>query len=1020
MERFRQELQKNPASRAFLDLAAELAAAGRHEEVVAVCQAGLVHNPHEPRGYLLLGRSLQALGRVSDAQAALVRAVKLDPSEAQSLRLLGEILLSRGERTRAREMFAHALRRSPGDLALRDLFERSGTPVPAQELRPAPAPVWTVRPDATMELTDIEEAEPSVVPPREDQATYVRPLPEALRVALAAELELAAARVASSRADSRSALPVPPRAPAPRPPGSPASVVIDDSIPGTLGGRGESTDEISARDLIPVEVDPGRPSTASIADSISGLTRRRRGARIATIAVLLVSTLAGGAATVALYWLPARRAAAARRALDEAGSAMARADAAGYETARRVLARAMRQNRESREVRSRLALVTAMRLMETGAGTVAGASRVLRSAPASSETDAAGVALSLVGGDLRAAERRLGAALTRPRERKGADAVLAYLGATIALRSGRADAVDRLEACARRFPRFLPPQLALAATEILAGDAAAAHARSEVARQLAPASARPALLSVAAQAETLEPGAVLVIADGLVSRAAALGPCERLLLAAARSHALRRQGKVGEARAALADRPQCPDPLVVGIAARQSFEAGLRGPAMGMIARARGFAPGSRALRLLHARLLLERRQAAEALAMLGEAADDGLDSELLRARAALAAEKAGEARAILEPVVPRAPASSEARLLLLRARVLAGDSSATEEVRIQIEAHPEDPSVGLVAAEAALAARDGPLAARHLAKVLAKAPSAEAHYRMGQAMRLQGRFGDAVASFRSAFEANPDFAEALDAAGNLDLGRGRLEEALASFVHLEGVPGGELRGRLGQAEVLLERGDLAEARSVLDRAGGGHARPGDSPSLRRRAGLLAARLEVRAGNAERALAAIEPLASSGSDAEALALRAEVRRSRGQVDEADDDFAAALAVDAALPEALIGRLEIVLDRGAEALAEELVDRAVRALESRLRPPGVHVRLLCARAHLALAIGDDREANSLLSVATSMAPDHAESWFWLGRSLGTSSERGRAAYSRYLELQPEGPRAAAARRALGPR
>jgi hypothetical protein len=134
---------------------------------------------------------------------------------------------------------------------------------------------------------------------------------------------------------------------------------------------------------------------------------------------------------------------------------------------------------------------------------------------------------------------------------------------------------------------------------------------------------------------------------------------------------------------------------------------------------------------------------------------------------------------------------------------------------------------------------------------------------------------------------------------------------------------------------------------------------------------------------------------------------------------AAEDFDDALILDPLLPEALLGRLEIALDRDEGGMIESLVPRTVSALQARLRPPAAHARLLVIRARDLLRSGrrNRPEAETLLAQATETARLAPEPWFWLGKTLGAETARGRSALQRFLELQTTGALADEARRLL---
>jgi hypothetical protein len=90
------------------------------------------------------------------------------------------------------------------------------------------------------------------------------------------------------------------------------------------------------------------------------------------------------------------------------------------------------------------------------------------------------------------------------------------------------------------------------------------------------------------------------------------------------------------------------------------------------------------------------------------------------------------------------------------------------------------------------------------------------------------------------------------------------------------------------------------------------------------------------------------------------------------------------------------------------------------LERRIRPPRLlaELRTLEGRAHLQRGRRNEDEARAALRAATEIDAVPGEAWFFLGEALsGENAPEARAAYERYLELEPEGPYAKRAQRAI---
>jgi tetratricopeptide (TPR) repeat protein len=109
------------------------------------------------------------------------------------------------------------------------------------------------------------------------------------------------------------------------------------------------------------------------------------------------------------------------------------------------------------------------------------------------------------------------------------------------------------------------------------------------------------------------------------------------------------------------------------------------------------------------------------------------------------------------------------------------------------------------------------------------------------------------------------------------------------------------------------------------------------------------------------------------------------------------------------------------ERAGDAL--ELLERAQRALATRLRAPEVRARALALIGHAYVQRdkrGDEERARDVLREAVRLPNPPAEAYFFLGDALGgRRTPEAAEAFKRYLELEPKGDYADRARRALGP-
>jgi tetratricopeptide (TPR) repeat protein len=115
IEELRRRVQRDPASIAFAQLAEEYRRAGRFQEAVETCCAGLERHPGYLSARVTLGRSLVETGELDHAQAELEQVLHAAPENLAALRGLAEIHHRRGELREALGYYRSAL-----DLARHD------------------------------------------------------------------------------------------------------------------------------------------------------------------------------------------------------------------------------------------------------------------------------------------------------------------------------------------------------------------------------------------------------------------------------------------------------------------------------------------------------------------------------------------------------------------------------------------------------------------------------------------------------------------------------------------------------------------------------------------------------------------------------------------------------------------------------------------------------------------------------------------------------------------------------------
>jgi tetratricopeptide (TPR) repeat protein len=273
-----------------------------------------------------------------------------------------------------------------------------------------------------------------------------------------------------------------------------------------------------------------------------------------------------------------------------------------------------------------------------------------------------------------------------------------------------------------------------------------------------------------------------------------------------------------------------------------------------------------------------------------------------------------------------------------------------------------------------------------------------------------------AEASFRRALELAPGSSDALLALAELLLDEGKYADADSVYQELATRGGSTVLGRLGRVDALTGLGRTADAEVQL--AAIPEAQAG-AAAVR----VSAARLALARGKAGDALTILRPLADDkANNAQIVALYGDALLAAQQLDAADKAYDAALALDPEMPEAVLGRAEILLRQGKAKDALPILQKAKDRIAQRIRPPALQARrlILLGRALLARnKRGDADSGRDALREATNIPGAPADSFYFLAESLGAKNKpEARAAYQRYLELEPRGQYRDRARRAVG--
>lgn len=135
----------------FAPLAEELRRAGRLDEAIKTCEAGLAQHPEYTTARATLGRALLDRGNLEEALIELGAVLNAAPEHLSALKGVADIHARRGETTEALELYrrALALARGDADLARTIATLEAAAPVP-------PAPAYEADDDASATVRRLE------------------------------------------------------------------------------------------------------------------------------------------------------------------------------------------------------------------------------------------------------------------------------------------------------------------------------------------------------------------------------------------------------------------------------------------------------------------------------------------------------------------------------------------------------------------------------------------------------------------------------------------------------------------------------------------------------------------------------------------------------------------------------------------------------------------------------------------------------------------------------------------------
>jgi len=96
-----EELQRDPNSRRFSELAREYQRVGRLDEALALCEKGLQKHPSQAQGRLILAQIYLGQGRLEDSKGAVEKILMALPDHIAANHLAGDIFSSQGDLPRA-------------------------------------------------------------------------------------------------------------------------------------------------------------------------------------------------------------------------------------------------------------------------------------------------------------------------------------------------------------------------------------------------------------------------------------------------------------------------------------------------------------------------------------------------------------------------------------------------------------------------------------------------------------------------------------------------------------------------------------------------------------------------------------------------------------------------------------------------------------------------------------------------------------------------------------------------------
>jgi tetratricopeptide (TPR) repeat protein len=139
IEELKRRVHSDPASIAFAALAEEYRRAGRFEDAIETCTAGLIRHPSYLSAHVTLGRALIEVGRLEDARNELEYVLRLAPENLAAIRGLAEIYDRLGEGSHEPPAKGQPHEPAAPAMTVAEIHAASGFIRPVEKTDPAPS-----------------------------------------------------------------------------------------------------------------------------------------------------------------------------------------------------------------------------------------------------------------------------------------------------------------------------------------------------------------------------------------------------------------------------------------------------------------------------------------------------------------------------------------------------------------------------------------------------------------------------------------------------------------------------------------------------------------------------------------------------------------------------------------------------------------------------------------------------------------------------------------------------------------